>query len=171
MKKIYLMRHAKSSWSEEGISDFDRPLNKRGERDLSFMANRLKTFNVKPNLIVSSPAKRAQKTTKTVAATISYNIDNIIYNKSLYNSSYDAYRDLLNSLDNKFNSLFIVAHNPTLTQIAERLSGQILINMPTCSIACIEFDIKNFKQIKDKSGKLLFFDYPKKHDLSNSYCL
>jgi len=148
VKKIYLIRHAKSSWSEEGMSDFERPLNKRGKKDLPFMADRLKEFGIKPDLILSSPAKRAQKSAE-----------------SLYDSSYTTYRYLLDSLDDKLNTVFIVAHNPTLTEVGERLSGAILTNIPTCSIVCIEFDVKSFKDIEEDSGKIIFFDYPKKHDI------
>ena len=166
MKKLYLIRHAKSSWSEEGVSDYERPLNKRGKRDLIFMANRLKKFGVKPDLIFSSPAKRAKKTAKTIAEIINYNSNKIIYDESLYNSSYIAYRYLLDSLDDTMGSVFIVAHNPTLTEVGERLSGAMLANMPTCSIVCIEFDVKSFQDIEEGSGKIVFFDYPKKHNLS-----
>jgi len=165
MKYIYLIRHAKSSWSEDGMSDFERPLNKRGRKDLPFMANRLKEFGIKPDLILSSPAKRAQKSARTIAEIIGYNTDNITYEKSLYDSSYTTYRYLLDSLDNKIDSLFIVAHNPTLTEVGERLSGAILTNIPTCSIVCISFNVKSFQDIEEESGKILFFDYPKKHDI------
>ena len=165
MKKIYLIRHAKSSWSEEGMSDFDRPLNKRGKKDLPFMANRLKEFGVKPDLILSSTAKRAQKSAKVIAEIIDYKTSKISYDESLYDSSYTTYRYLLDSLDDKLNSVFIVAHNPTLTEVGERLSGAILTNIPTCSIVCIEFDVKSFQDIKEESGKVIFFDYPKKHDI------
>jgi len=165
MKKIYLIRHAKSSWSEEGMSDFDRPLNKRGKKDLPFMADRLKGFDIKPDLILSSPAKRAQKSARAIAETIGYSVDSISYDESLYDSSYTTYRYLLDSLDDKLNSLFIVAHNPTLTEVGERLSGAILTNIPTCSIVCIEFNVDSFRDIEEESGKILFFDYPKKHDI------
>ncbi len=166
MKKLYLIRHAKSDWSEEDRSDFERSLNKRGKKDLPFMAQRLKKFGIKPDLILSSPAKRAKKTVKVLAETIGYPCDKISYEESLYDSSYTAYRYLLDSLDEKFNSVFIVAHNPTLTEVGERLSGAILTNIPTCSIVCIEFDVKSFKDIEEESGKIIFFDYPKKHDIT-----
>jgi len=166
MKKIYLIRHAKSSWKEEGKSDFERGLNKRGKSDLKYMANRLKSFDVMPDLILSSPAKRAKKTAIEIAKTIGYKTDDISFQDCLYNSSYDSYMYLLDSLDNKYDSIFIIAHNPTITEAGELLSGAILTNMPTCSIVCIEFDTDSFKNIKEGSGKILFFDYPKKHNIS-----
>lgn len=167
MKKIYLIRHAKSSWKDIGLSDFDRPLNKRGKRDLPYMANRLKQFKIKPDLIISSPAARAKATTLTIADTLKYKASKIRFEESLYDSSYTTYRYLLDSLDDKYDEIFIVAHNPTLTEVGERLSGAILTNIPTCAIVCIEFDIKSFQDIEEESGKILFFDYPKKHNIDD----
>jgi len=147
------------------VSDFDRPLNKRGKKDLPYMANRLKEFGIKPDLILSSPAKRAKRTTKEIAQTIGYNEEDIVYEESLYDSCYTNYRYLLDSIDDKIDSIFIIAHNPTLTDVGEKLSGAILTNIPTCSIVAIEFDVKSFQDITEESGKILFFDYPKKHDI------
>ncbi|WP_458701636.1 SixA phosphatase family protein [Sulfurospirillum sp. 1307] len=167
MKKLYLIRHAKSSWKEIGMSDFERPLNKRGKKDLPYMANRLKDFNIMPDLILSSPAKRAKKTAQKIAEIIGYDEKKIVYKETLYDSSYTTYRYLLDSLDDNLNEVFIVGHNPTITEVGEKLSGAILTNIPTCSIVCIEFDVDIFQEIKEESGKILFFDYPKKHDIGD----
>jgi len=166
MKYIYLIRHAKSSWSEENQSDFDRTLNKRGKKDLQYMAIRLQEFGVKPSIIFSSPAKRAQKTTKIIAETLDFNPKKIVYEKALYDSSYTTYRYLIDSIDDKHETVFIVAHNPTLTEVGEKLTGAILTNIPTCSIVCIEFDVDSFKDIEEECGKVIFFDYPSKHDIA-----
>jgi phosphohistidine phosphatase len=165
MKKLYLIRHAKSSWKEPGLSDFDRSLNKRGKKDLPFMAKRLKMFQIKPDLILSSPALRAKTTAQGIAEIIGYGEENIVYENALYDSSYTNYRYLLDSLDEKYNEVFIIAHNPEITEVGERLSGAILTNIPTCAIVCIEFDTSSFKDITEESGKILFFDYPKKHKI------
>ncbi len=166
MKKIYLIRHAKASDAEFGINDFERALSKKGKNDASFMAKRLKHFGVLPDLIISSPAKRAKTTAKIISETLNYEKSSINFEESLYDSSYQTYRYLLDSMDDSIKSLFIVAHNPTITETGEILSGAILTNMPTCSIVCIEFDVKSFKDIKENNGKILFFDYPKKHNIS-----
>lgn len=166
MKKIYLIRHAKAGDAEFGMRDFERALSKKGKNDVIFMAKRLKSFGVLPDLIIASPAKRAKTTAKIIAKTIGYEEPSINFQESLYDSSYQTYRYLLDSMDDSIKSIFIVAHNPTITQTGEILSGAILTNMPTCSIVCIEFDAKNFKDIKEDSGKILFFDYPKKHNIS-----
>lgn len=165
MKKLYLIRHAKSSWKEMGVDDFLRPLNKRGKRDLPYMAKRLKSFGIKPDLILSSPALRAKSTAEGIAQIVEYNKKEIVFEDSLYSSTYTNYRYLLDSLDEKYNEVFIIAHNPEITEVGERLSGAILTNIPTCAIVCIEFDVDSFKKIEEESGKVLFFDYPKKHDI------
>lgn len=163
MKKIYLIRHAKSSWSDESLSDFERPLNGRGKEDVVFMGARLKKYHVKPSLIYSSPAKRAFKTAKELAKAIDYDKKDIECIENLYESSYENYLELIHSTKDKHSSLFIIAHNPTITEVGERLSGAILTNIPTCAIVCIAFEVESFKEITEESGHILFFDYPKKH--------
>lgn len=163
MKKIYLIRHAKSSWKDETLSDFERPLNGRGKRDVVFMGKRLKMFDVMPDLIYTSPAKRALKTAKELAKELECDKKRIISADTLYEGSYESYLDLIHSADDKHASIFIIAHNPTITEVGERLSGAILSNIPTCAIVCISFDVQSFKEITEESGHILFFDYPKKH--------
>ena len=163
MKKIYFIRHAKSSWKEEGLNDFERPLNKRGKRDAPFMASRLKHFGVTPSRIITSPAIRAFKTAKKMAEILSYPKEEIILDNSLYESNFENYLNLIQSLDDTDNDIIIVAHNPEITEVTEILSDALIGNMPTCSILCIGFDVACFKEIDAHTGKVLFFDYPKKH--------
>jgi phosphohistidine phosphatase len=163
MKKIYFIRHAKSSWKDEMLADFDRPLNGRGKRDVVFMGKRLKMFDVMPDLIYTSPAKRAEKTTKELAREINCDKKKIKSIDALYEGSYESYLELIHSTDDKHASVFIIAHNPAITEVGERLSGAILSNIPTCAIVCISFDVSSFKEITEESGHILFFDYPKKH--------
>ena len=81
----------------------------------------------------------------------------------MYESSYENYLELIHSTKDKHSSLFIIAHNPTITEVGERLSGAILTNIPTCAIVCIAFEVESFKEITEESGHILFFDFPKKH--------
>lgn len=163
MKKIYLIRHAKSSWKEKGMEDFDRPLNGRGKRDAILMGKRLKLFDVMPDIIFSSPAKRAFRTARELAYAIDFDKKKIIQDETLYESSHEKYLTLIHQIDDTCNAVFIIAHNPEITEVGEILSGAILSNIPTCAIVCIEFDVQSFKEIGEDSGKVLFFDYPKKH--------
>lgn len=163
MKKIYLIRHAKSSWKDAVLDDFERPLNGRGKRDVVFMGKRLKLFDVKPDVIYTSSAKRAQKTAKELAKEMDCDKKKIKSIVSLYESSYEQYMEIIHGTNDQFESLFIIGHNPTITEVGERLSGAILSNIPTCAIVCISFEVESFKEIAEESGHILFFDYPKKH--------
>lgn len=161
MKKIYFIRHAKSSWKDTTLADFDRGLNKRGKENVEFMANRLKKYGVLPDIIISSPAKRAKKTALKIAQTIGY--ENIKFEPKLYECTSKTFLEVIHSIENEKNSAFIVAHNPTITEITEALSGAIIGNIPTCAIVCVSFDVENFKEIGQTKGSVEFFDYPKKH--------
>ena len=131
MKTIYFIRHAKSSWKDPLLKDFDRPLNSRGKRDAPFMAERLKYFKVKPDLILSSPALRAKKSAQIIAKTLECQIT---YEPKLYESSIETYVQILHGLNNDINTLFIVAHNPEITLMCEWLTDAILCNIPTFGI-------------------------------------
>jgi phosphohistidine phosphatase len=160
VKTIFFIRHAKSDWSIE-CDDFGRALNKRGKKDAPFMANRLKKYNVKPDIIISSPAKRALDTANIIAKTL--NAANLITKQELYDSDFAAYLNIIQNIDDKHKTVFIVGHNPIITDICENLSGIYIANIPTCGIFCIEFDTDFFSQITTVCAKKLFFDFPKKH--------
>lgn len=160
MKTIYFIRHAKSNWKEQGISDFDRPLNKRGKKDVPLMANRLKHFNIKPDLILSSPALRAKKTSQIISETLECDIG---FNSKLYESSVEDYLQILRTLPKDINTLIVVAHNPEITLTCELLTDMILGTIPTSGIVGISCNIDSFEEIGEGCGKVLFFDYPKKH--------
>lgn len=159
MKKIYFIRHAKSSWKDESCSDFDRGLNKRGKGDIIKMANRLKDHEIYPQLIITSPAIRAKKSAKGVAKILE--CENILKEIKLYESGFSSYLDVIKNIDNIYENVFIVGHNFTITDCCEKLANAMIGNMPTCSIVGIGFNIDSFNQIEPKSGHLLFFDFPK----------
>lgn len=163
MKKIYFIRHAKSSWKEPYCSDFDRGLNKRGKGDVPKMAQRLKNGNIFPQLIITSPAVRAKKTAKGIGKVLG--CENIIKEIKLYDSSFDQYLDVIKHIDDKYENVFIFGHNFTITDVCERLSNAMIGNMPTCSVVGIGFEVESFNQIEVKSGKLLFFDFPKNESM------
>lgn len=163
MKQLFLLRHAKSSWDDPTISDIDRPLNKRGKNDAVFMGNVFRQLNLIPELIISSPAKRAYSTAKKVAAVLDYNKDNLIRDSELYDASVESFLNLITSLNDDYNKIMLVSHNPVITIISNKLSNSSIVNLPTCSLALIEFNINFWKDVKLNSGKLVAFEYPKKY--------
>ncbi len=162
MKQLYLIRHAKSSWSNPDLDDFSRPLNKRGKVDCPKMAARLAADGVHPDLIVASPAKRAKKTAICMAKGIGYNQEAIRYDEALYLGSFSYHLQLLEELLNQVNVLFLVGHNATITELGEYLTGSTLGNVPTCGIVAVEYPGGQGFSTEEGMGRLLFFDFPKK---------
>jgi phosphohistidine phosphatase len=163
MKTIYLVRHAKSSWEDNDLDDFDRPLSDRGKRDAPVMAGRLKEKGIRPELYVSSTAKRAASTCKRFSKVLGYNEEKVNYVKQLYHASSPEIVKVLKGLPDNFQSVIVFAHNPGLTDAANDLieKGFLTDNMPTCAIAAFEVPIRSWKELATGRGKLLFFDFPK----------
>ncbi len=162
-KRLYLIRHAKSSWKDMNLSDFDRPLNKRGQKDAPFMGERLHKYKVKPDLILASPANRALKTAKLIAKEVHYKKENIKQDKRIYGADVPELLEIIRMTDNQYDNIFLIGHNPGLTLLAEYFSGLQVQNIPTCGIFCVEFQVGSWKHIEEKRGALVFFDFPKKH--------
>ncbi len=164
MKKLYIIRHAKSSWENFTVPDFDRPLNDRGKTDAPEMAKRLIDRKVKIDAFVSSPAKRAKKTAKLFCKELGEKDDNIILIDKLYEASVGTFYEVVTTLNDKFDAVAIFSHNPGITDFVNRLSEVRVDNMPTCAVFAIEMDIKKWHDFKDVEKKFLFFDYPKNQD-------
>lgn len=162
MRQLILIRHAKSSWSNPGLSDFDRPLNKRGKRDLAFMSVLLSQKNITPELIISSPALRTKLTAIEFANKIGYNKNEIIWNKNLYLASYMKILKIITQIENKINCAIIVGHNPGLTDLQNYLCNEEIDNIPTSGIVSMS-TIKEWKDVESKDFELVFFEFPKKY--------
>ena len=155
-----ILRHAKSSWEFEELSDHDRPLNNRGRRDAPLMGRKLLKEQLVPQIIISSSAVRAHSTAKKVAKACGYE-DEILIDPALYGSGYSDYLNLLTNQEDKHDIIMLVGHNPISEQLVEVLTGEI-VTMPTCAIACISLPITSWKQIIGKTkGQLLNLWRPK----------
>ncbi len=162
MKQLYLIRHAKSSWSQPDLTDFDRPLNKRGKQNAPFMAGRLSARGIFPQRIVSSPAKRAKKTAIQIAEGTGFKKEDITYDKGLYLAELSHFINIIQYHLRDVDILFAVGHNSTITELAEYLTGDRFFNVPTCGVVGIEYRGKGGFKKAPGSGSLLIFDYPKK---------
>lgn len=163
MKTIILVRHAKSDWGNPDLSDFDRPLNKRGSRDAPFMADLIASKGIIPDLIISSPANRAITTAKFFAAALNYNAEKIEQINLIYSAGINTIMELIASLDDKYKTVFLFGHNPVISSLAYNLSGGKVPDMPTCAVSCIDFEINSWNEIIEADGKLRFYEYPKKY--------
>lgn len=163
MKTLTIVRHAKSSWDNPGLSDRDRPLNKRGKRDAPAMGARIREHGIRPSLVVSSPAKRAWSTARIIAAEIAYPIEFLQRERSLYHASVDEILDVIAAQDEGFNNLMLVGHNPGLTEFANFLSPGLTNNLPTAGVVAVEIDRDDWSLYERPTTRLLVHDYPKKN--------
>ncbi|HRT67792.1 MAG TPA: histidine phosphatase family protein [Bacteroidota bacterium] len=163
MKTLTLIRHSKSSWEDEDTNDFNRRLTKRGERDAKFMSELLAKQIQKPDLLLTSPTLRAQRTAEYFADAFDIDDDNIINDQGIYDRGAKYIIQFLKNLNNDISSVVLIGHNPDITTLANYFTGEYFDNIPTTGIVAIEFDISTWNEIEDKPGKLLFYEIPKKY--------
>ncbi len=162
MKTLTILRHAKSSWKDTGLSDHDRPLNKRGEHDAPMMAERIQQAGIRPSLILSSPAVRAWATAKEMARQLAYPIEFLQRDERLYHAGLQRIIDVLSRQDDGFSSIMIVAHNPGLTEFANYLVPGLTDNIPTSGVVSVQVDTEDWNLETVKNAELVLYDYPKK---------
>jgi len=161
MKTLFLVRHAKSSPNDPSLPDRERPLDDRGRHDAPKMGKRLTNRGVKPDLLVSSPALRALTTAQLIADEIGCQRKDIIVDERLYASSSDDLLAVICALDDKLDRVMLVGHNPEFTDLAHRLSSEI-IDMPTCAVAEFRFDAKAWADVEEIDPAKVKLDAPKK---------
>lgn len=165
MKKLYLIRHAKSSWDNLAIDDFQRPLNGRGIKDAPRMGKRLKERSLTADLVLSSPAKRALDTCLIITKILGFSKEKINTDKRLYHASEEELlriiRELKDHPNDEEENVLLFGHNPGLTNFANQLLNEHIQNIPTTGIVAASLSIKKWQEVDWGCGKLLFFDFPK----------
>ncbi len=161
MKQLFIVRHAKSDWGDANLRDFDRPLNHRGHKNAPEMVSRLVEKSIKPDTIVSSPALRALTTAKYFASGWQIPAEQLSTNANIYEASVKTLLKVINDFNSGFDKVALFGHNPGLTDLLNYLTGEYISNMPTCSVAIIEFPFEDWKLISGGTGNLVLFDYPK----------
>jgi phosphohistidine phosphatase len=162
VKRLVLFRHAKSSWKHPVAADFDRPLNERGKREAPIMAERLAARGIAPDLILTSPAKRAMKTARSIARAFDYPKSEIRRDREIYLADLETLVSIVREIEEEKETVILVGHNPGFTDLANCFTGGEIENVPTCGIAGIDFPADSWAKAKRGTGTLLFFDYPKK---------
>lgn len=161
MKTLILVRHAKSSWGDFTLPDFDRPLNERGKHDAPMMAKRLLEKGVKIDALVSSPAKRAKRTAQAFADVLGINKDQIIFREKLYLAGVEEFFNVIDQLDESIKNAAIFSHNPGITVFANMLQVAVIDEMPTCSIFAITTSAEKWSDFRKAKKEFWFFDFPK----------
>ena len=160
MKKLFIIRHAKSDWDDSNLDDFDRPLNKRGEKNAPFMGQLLTNKNIKPDLIISSPALRAITTAQLIAKEVNYE-KTITPNQYIYEAYVTSLQEIIEYIHDSNDTVFLVGHNPGVSALAYMLCD-LKENLPTCAVVEIQFDCNSWMDVNKSNSKLISYDFPKK---------
>jgi phosphohistidine phosphatase len=162
MKRLLLLRHAKSDWGDSTLRDFDRPLAPRGERDAPRIGKALRKRSTLPDLIISSPAARARATVEAVALAAKL-ANEIEFDEAVYGASSAELMKLIRRLPDRSECTLLVGHNPGFEDLLGRLTGSHE-RMTTAALAFIEFDIDRWDDVEDRKGRLVWLLTPKQLD-------
>ncbi len=160
MKTLLILRHAKSSWDNALLTDYERPLNKRGKQDAPRMGKLLREQDLVPDLIITSSAERALATAEAVALASGYEQE-IRATRSFYHADPEAYLDVLRQLDDSLERVMVVGHNPGMEELLEELTG-LWEQMSTAALAQISLPINQWSELDEETtGELVNLWRPK----------
>ncbi|HVF57057.1 MAG TPA: histidine phosphatase family protein [Pyrinomonadaceae bacterium] len=152
MKTLLLMRHAKSDWQDAGMRDFDRPLNKRGLRDAPAVGGFLRKQQLRPGLVLSSPAERARQTAALVVAAAQLDAAPL-YDGRIYEATAAQLAEVVAGADDSADVLLLVGHNPGMEDFIGYLTGEAR-GMPTAALARVALDIERWGDVRESCGRL-----------------
>jgi phosphohistidine phosphatase len=155
MKKLLLLRHAKSSWEDSSLPDFERPLNKRGLRAAPLVGLFLRERKIRPELVICSPAKRTRETIALVLEAAGIKPE-LRYDERIYEASAQSLLEVVSQIEAGKREVMLVGHNPGFENLLERLTGE-RERMSTAALAQIILDIENWSEAPSKGGRLDWF--------------
>ncbi len=162
MKRLTLIRHAKSSWKDLSGGDFERPLNKRGKQTAPLVARHLAAGVIpSPDCILSSPARRALATARIIAEELGFKSEDIILEQRIYEAPLISLLGVLREVDQRCCHLMMFGHNPGFQMLAHSLCGYDRENFPTCAVLSMELEIDDWAKISEGCGKEVFYLYPR----------
>jgi phosphohistidine phosphatase len=163
-KVLHIVRHAKSSWENDGIADIDRTLKPKGIRNAYETARKLKLIDHVPGMIVSSPANRALHTAVIFARVFEYPLENLQINEVLYESALDQILDFIRGFDDSKHSLMIFGHNPDVTDLVNYFIRKSVIEIPTTGVTTLIFSCDTWKSIAPENMDKHLFYFPSKEE-------
>ncbi len=159
MRTLYLLRHAKSSWKDDSLRDFDRPLKGRGRKAAEQMGQVLAEEKLKSPLVISSPAVRARETTDLVLESAGFKVKPQ-FEERIYEAEVRTLLEVVESIPDSADTVIMVGHNPGFENLLSYLTGDNR-HMSTCALAKIEFDVASWSELSEDSGRLEMFVTPK----------
>ena len=171
MRRLMLLRHAKSSWADPKQQDFDRPLNARGSAAAQTVASYFSVTKLQPDLVLCSAALRARATLAPLVQVLAQDTQ-ILIDKRLYMASAPKLLERLHDVGDNAETVLIIGHNPGLERLARMLAGSgkdadlaaLEAKFPTAALAVLEFDAAHWRNVEKGSGKLTEFLSPRDID-------
>jgi phosphohistidine phosphatase len=155
---LYLLRHAKSSWKDASLSDFERPLKRRGREAAQLVGERLAQEKLKNPVLICSPAVRTRETAELVLKSSKLRVEER-WDERIYEASLRDLRQVVTEIPDDKKVVILIGHNPGFEELLAFLTGESR-RMPTAALAKIEFEV-SWKDIEARSGKLDWFTTPK----------
>jgi phosphohistidine phosphatase len=162
VKRLYLLRHAKSSWSDSSLTDEERPLAPRGRKAAKKMAKALRRRRIRPALVLCSAARRTQETLDLIGSSLGH--PTIETEESLYGAGSDALLARIRAVSDTVDSIFVIGHNPGLQDLAMRLapdSKPLVEQFPTGALAAFELDAHNWIELGSTKARLVAYVVPR----------
>lgn len=156
------MRHAKSSWGEASLADFERPLNERGLKAAPLVGRFMRRQKLRPELILSSPAERARQTAALVAEAARLDAP-LRYDERIYEATPARLFEVVSQVEETIGELLLVGHNPGLEGLLEMLAGESR-RMPTAALARVALDVERWNRVREGVGRVELFVKPKELD-------
>jgi phosphohistidine phosphatase len=162
MKELMIVRHAKSSWEDDSLSDFERPLNERGQKEALSMAQQAALSEWRPDLIVCSTALRAQQTMAYFVSALDpdRNIE-VRHEQNIYDATIASLLDIVNGLPKEANRVILFGHNPGFSKLLAFLTGEYY-DMPTCACGLVQMEIEDWIYLYENCGTLKDYNYPRR---------
>lgn len=161
MKRVFFVRHAKSSWKDPALSDLERPLNKRGQRDAPVMGYWLADLIHHTAVYVSSPALRARATAVQFCLAAGVRPESLLTSQSLYFRGTEGILEVVRQLPEVYDTAILFSHNPELTELANRFCDKPIANVPTCGIFELTHPGTSWGSFGDAQTRFDRFVYPK----------
>lgn len=160
MKTLLLLRHAKSSWHDAGLADFDRSLNKRGLKAAPLMGRYLRRKKIDMQIVLSSPAERARQTASLVIAAAASDPKLLRYDERIYAASAARLLEIVSQIEESADTALLVGHNPGLSDLVLMLTGEVH-HMPTAALARISLNVDKWRGVRAGCGGLDWLVKPK----------
>ena len=159
MRSLYLLRHAKSSWGDEGLRDFDRPLKRRGREAAEQVGKRLALETLNAPLVICSPALRTRETAEIVLQSANLSAEQR-FDERVYEASLRDLVEVVSEIPDEKQVAILIGHNPGLEELLTFLTGESR-QMPTCAVAKIQLDVESWKEARAGKGSPQWFITPK----------